>query len=157
MILATRTDSSWWWRASEAATSDALAPAGGDMDGVYLVLDGIDGGEPWTTKATQEILVFFRDPRQVATGAAFTPTLTWRGETLTAGEVATLRETVNPDTVGPIDSHYYRPEFLAVFTTTQTKWRSMDLILSSPDGNTWPVTITRIVIDYEVTGDARAD
>lgn len=157
MILATRTDSSWWWRASEAATSDALAPTNGDMDGVYMVLDGIDGGEPWTTKATKEILVFFRDPRQVATGSAFTPTLTWRGETLTAGEVATLREAVNPDTVGPIDSHYYRPEFLAVFYTTQTKWRSMDLILSSPDGNTWPVTVTRIVIDYEVTGDARAD
>ena len=51
----------------------------------------------------------------------------------------------------------HRPEAAAVYVCDEKPWRSLSLELSSPDGNAWTKNLTRIVIDYEVAADVRAE
>ena len=150
-VYATKTDTSWWWRSQEALSSDGFSESGASRGGVLLRVDHIDAGLPHKGKVTKEVLVFFRVNRQLSSSGSFSPVLTRYHDGDTTGEAGTLLAAVSCSQAAGS-----RPEAVAIFVFNEESWRTMSLRLSSPDGNAWPVTVTRMIVDYDVVDDVRS-
>lgn len=155
IVLGTTTGTSWWWRLDEAASSDTY-DAGEATFGIFALFEGIDVGRPETTKVLEELLVYVKAPFQ-ATPAATTLKARWFSDDFPSGETKTA--TVTPARVQLGDAQdFVRPEYVAIFRDfTETKWRSLALLVGSNDDDAFAATITRITGFYEETGDVRAE
>lgn len=153
LVLGTTTGSSWLYRLSASASSDALSVGATSTSGIYALFESLDFGNPEAKKVLQEILVYGRSPHH-ATPAATPLSLSWWSEEKTTGESKT--STFTPTrTLAGVD--IVRPEVLAVFNDfTQVSSRSFDLKIGPTDLNAFAATITRIVIEWADAADTRA-
>lgn len=153
LVLGTTTAQDWLYRLSLSAASDALLEGGTDTSGIYALFEGLSFGSPEAKKILKEILVYGRAPYH-ATPAATTLKLAWFSEEKTAGETKTVSVTPVRTSVG---ADIVRPEVVAIFNDLSAlSSRSFDVQVGGNDLNSFPMTITRIVFDFEDAGDMRA-